>query len=299
MSKLDLNLLTTLHALLKYKSTTVAASHLKTSQSAVSRSLAKIRDLLGDELLVRNGQHLELTARGLELERDVPVLLSNMESIFSKQDFDPAECSETITIAINSSIAEWLVPPLFQLIKSQAPNMNLIIEDWDRSTPNLMSSQEIQLGVNYFPIDLPKSFIQRKVGKDGIVLVCRAQHPLSQLSKVSIHDVKDQAFAVHIMKDWNDKEPKAMEVFREYGFNMDVHLQCRHMSVILRSILTSDMVFFCPAMTGAQLDDQFAVIPVDREITVGDIGLFYSNRLMSDPMTRWLSKSLMKVIKSR
>ncbi|MFI3276755.1 LysR family transcriptional regulator [Vibrio sp.] len=300
MAKIDLNLLFTLQTLLKVKSTTLAAKELNTSQSAISRSLLKLRELIGDEILVRNGQKLELTVRGEELAHEVPYLMSQTNSLFAPKEFIPATCKEKLTVAMNASIAEWLVPPFIQLLSQQASKVELTIEDWESSTPDSLDKKETRIGVNYFPIELPKSFIQRKVGKDDFVLVCRTDHPLSQLDYITFEDIKSQSFAFHIMKDWNDDAPKAERVFKQNGLEMNVHLRCRHISIILKTILESDMVFFCSSLAAKQFDERFVAVPLDKNLDTptGDIGLFYSNQYTSDPITKWLESLLRKAIKA-
>ena len=54
----DLNLLRAFDALLRERHVTRAAERLEMSQSSMSASLAKLRDVLGDELLMRSGTGL-------------------------------------------------------------------------------------------------------------------------------------------------------------------------------------------------------------------------------------------------
>jgi DNA-binding transcriptional LysR family regulator len=61
--KVDLNLLPVLDALLRHRSVTLAARELEMSQSALSSSLARLRELLGDSLFVRTGRGLLPTPR--------------------------------------------------------------------------------------------------------------------------------------------------------------------------------------------------------------------------------------------
>ena len=53
LSRVDLNLLVALDALLMERSVTRAAARVGLRQSAMSHNLARLRALLGDELLVR------------------------------------------------------------------------------------------------------------------------------------------------------------------------------------------------------------------------------------------------------
>ncbi|RRQ75808.1 LysR family transcriptional regulator, partial [Streptomyces griseofuscus] len=69
MSKPDLNLLFTLNALLSEGSVAAAARRLQLSPSAMSRSLARLRQVTGDPLLVRAGRGLVPTPRALELNQ--------------------------------------------------------------------------------------------------------------------------------------------------------------------------------------------------------------------------------------
>ena len=67
LSRVDLNLLVHLDALLNERSVTRAAAHVGLSQSAMSHNLARLRDLFGDELLTRGPEGLRLTPRALAL----------------------------------------------------------------------------------------------------------------------------------------------------------------------------------------------------------------------------------------
>ena len=63
LNSLDLNLLVALEALLREASVSRAAMRIGLSQPATSHALQRLRDLIGDPLLVRNGARMELTPR--------------------------------------------------------------------------------------------------------------------------------------------------------------------------------------------------------------------------------------------
>src|ERR1700749_4895346 len=67
MSRPDLNLLVTLDVLLAEGSVARAASRLRLSASAMSRTLARLRETTGDPLLVRAGRGLVPTPRATAL----------------------------------------------------------------------------------------------------------------------------------------------------------------------------------------------------------------------------------------
>src|SRR5690242_2004836 len=67
LSSVDLNLFLVLHAVLEERSATRAAARLHVTQSAVSNALSRLRELLGDPLVVRHGRGLVPTPRAEEL----------------------------------------------------------------------------------------------------------------------------------------------------------------------------------------------------------------------------------------
>ena len=75
LAGIDLNLLTSLDALLDQRSVTLAARRLGLTQPAVSHALRRLRDLLGDELLVRTAAGMRPTPRALELRPAVRAAL--------------------------------------------------------------------------------------------------------------------------------------------------------------------------------------------------------------------------------
>ena len=81
MDSLDLNLLVTLDVLLSEGSVVGAAKRLQLSASAMSRSLARLREATGDPLLVRAGRGLVPTPRALELRGRVRQVVDDAEAV--------------------------------------------------------------------------------------------------------------------------------------------------------------------------------------------------------------------------
>ena len=67
----DLNLLVALDALLHERHVTRAAARVGLTQSATSHALGRLRELFGDELLVRSPHGMEATVRAVALAEPV------------------------------------------------------------------------------------------------------------------------------------------------------------------------------------------------------------------------------------
>src|SRR5271170_8002582 len=88
LNSLDLNLLVALDALLLEASVSRAAMRIGLSQPAASHALQRLRDLVGDPLLVRNGSRMELTPRALALRAPLAQALDQVRSLFVPDAFD-------------------------------------------------------------------------------------------------------------------------------------------------------------------------------------------------------------------
>jgi DNA-binding transcriptional LysR family regulator len=86
MNKLDLNLLCALDVLLSTGSVTEAAERMHLSAPAMSHTLARIREVLGDPILVRAGQRLIPTQRAMELREPVRRLVAEARQLMLPTD---------------------------------------------------------------------------------------------------------------------------------------------------------------------------------------------------------------------
>lgn len=82
----DMNLLIALDALLEEGSVVGAARRMHLSPAAMSRTLTRIREALGDPVLVRAGRGLVPTPRALALQEQVRTLVNQATALFQARD---------------------------------------------------------------------------------------------------------------------------------------------------------------------------------------------------------------------
>src|SRR6185295_20190914 len=100
LSAIDLNLFLVLHAVLEERSATKAAARLHVTQSAVSNGLARLRQLLGDPLVVRHGRGLVPTPRAEQLAPLLRDVADRLAMALNRGEFVPEESTRTFTIAL-------------------------------------------------------------------------------------------------------------------------------------------------------------------------------------------------------
>ncbi|MGW5972650.1 LysR family transcriptional regulator [Streptomyces sp. NPDC055186] len=125
LASVNLNLLVPLLALLEERSVTRAAERVGLSQPAMSHALTRMRRLLGDDLVVRQGTGLTLTPRALELIAPLRSALEQTAHIVNFPCFDPATDRRVITIALTNSTAFVVGPRLARLVAERAPHATL------------------------------------------------------------------------------------------------------------------------------------------------------------------------------
>ena len=124
LARIDLNLLVTFEALMDLRSVTLAAERLGRTQSAVSHALARLREQVGDPLLVKVGGKMQPSPFALTLIEDIRPLLRGIERVITPPaDFDPATSERKFTIM--SAAFPGVVSNVSQRVVSEAPNVDV------------------------------------------------------------------------------------------------------------------------------------------------------------------------------
>src|ERR1700704_246432 len=130
LSVLDLNLLVALDALLLEANVSRAAMRIGLSQPAASHALQRLRDLIGDPLLVRAGARMELTPRALALRGPLTQALDQVRGLFISDDFDAGRSERQFRLMMPDLAVELLMPPLMAKVTKLAPNVTIDVVPW-------------------------------------------------------------------------------------------------------------------------------------------------------------------------
>lgn len=151
----DLNLLKALVALVEERSTVAAAQRLFLSQSTVSGTLARLRELLGDELLVRNGRTMEPTPRALELLEAIRPHLDGLSAALAEgQAFNPAIDERVFRFGCTDAVALAALPSLSAMLRREAPRSHLVVRIGDyRTLPGMLATGEVSTALAYLRDD--------------------------------------------------------------------------------------------------------------------------------------------------
>jgi LysR family transcriptional regulator, nod-box dependent transcriptional activator len=125
LAGVDLNLLVSLEALLAERSVTRAADRVGLSQPGMSNTLARLRKLFDDPLLVREGLGLVPTPRAEALRQPVQEALSLIrQALDDRPGFDPVTGHATFTVSCSDYSMLMLIGPLVRRLAA-APGLTI------------------------------------------------------------------------------------------------------------------------------------------------------------------------------
>ncbi len=189
---LDLNLLKVFDVVMSERSLTRAAEQLALTQPAVSNALRRLREALGDELLVRKGRTLEPTPRAEALWPAVRGCLQQLQASLAPPGFDPASATSTFILTMADATAAEMMPGLLGIITAQAPDVSLrVVPLTTRDPRQLLEDGHADLAVGHFPAVLADltaraqagdtaGFLHHRLFSGDYVCVMRKGHPLAR-----------------------------------------------------------------------------------------------------------------------
>lgn len=157
LSGLDLNLLLPLQAILEERHITRAAERCNLSQPAMSRALVRLRETLGDDLVVRTGRGYERTPRGERLLEELESLLPRLDAMMRGEAFDPSQTQERFRVTGTDHAATVLLPSVVAAFRRTAPRALLEVVAWSEDGYLRVEAGacDLALGVASAPIPPP------------------------------------------------------------------------------------------------------------------------------------------------
>jgi len=190
LRRCSMSLLLCFDSLMRTRSVTATARQLNKSQPAISRDLARLRELLKDQVFVVISKRLAPTERAQSLHAQVRASLAGLEDALSLgQPFSPAELSGVINIGAAAHIELLLAAPLTTLLQQAAPGLTVRFQPvhGDFSQEDIDSGR-MDLAIGLFST-LPARFPCQVLFSDERVGVVSSRHPSSHRGSLTLKDL--------------------------------------------------------------------------------------------------------------
>jgi DNA-binding transcriptional LysR family regulator len=175
---IDLNLLFVLEALIAERSVTRAARRLEVTQSAASHALSRLRELLGDPILVRQGNDMTVTPRASALAEPLREVMDRVQGIVhGSAPFDPAKAQRSFTIRSSDYTELVLLPRVVARVRREAPGVDLRMRGAIDDAHAGLRDGTVDIVIGPMT-DSPPGLLCQPLLEDGFVCVVRAGHPV-------------------------------------------------------------------------------------------------------------------------
>ncbi|WP_437976823.1 LysR family transcriptional regulator [Sorangium sp. So ce295] len=294
MSLPDLNLLVTLDVLLTEGSVTGAARRLRLSPSAMSRALARLRETLGDPLLVRAGRGLVPTPRALELRERVSHLVQGAEAVLRPAEkLDLKRLVRTFTLRTSEGFVESFGPALIERTGAEAPGVRLrfVAKPDKDSAPLRTGAVDLETGV--VDEDTSPELRTQALFRDRFIGVVRSDHPLG---RAKITPARYAAGRHVVFSRRGVAKGRIDETLAGLGLAREVVTIVGGFATAIALARATDLIATVPDHHTRSLRDglfSFALPFAAPEITVS---LLWHPRLDADPAHRWLRDSVREVV---
>ena len=286
ISRLDLNLLRVLDAVLSERSVVRAARQLHVTPSAISNALARLRSELGDPLVIRSGRGVVPTTRAARLAPSLKRALSELERAVQPDAFDPATTNRQFTLAIADAGQLSRLPLLTKSLTREMPRAQLRAVGIDTYlSSGGITGAEVDVGI-IGGVEKAPGVHSTPLYKEDSVLVARRGHPKinSQITKTQLGQLQHVEVEVAPGRGYR-------ELARSYA-RLDIK---REVAVVVPSFIAAaavvaqtDFVGTLPAslveVLGERLGLRVVTAPAPR-ITI-DIKLVWHDRTDDDPAMR-------------
>jgi DNA-binding transcriptional LysR family regulator len=253
LAGIDLNLLAAFEALMAERNVTRAAEHMGLTQSAMSNTLARLRCLLADPVLVRTAGGMRPTDRAIELIEPVGAALRGIRRALAPRDrFIPSRSGQRFRIITADLNELMLLPPLVRRLGREAPGVDLEVTHVGSGFPaEELRSGQADLAIGTF--NVPDGFVARKVLDEDFVCIVRRNHPRVR-SRLTLRRFTELGHV--LVSPFGGRGGMVDQALVAQGRVRRVAIQTRHFLIAPLLVAQSDLVATVPR----RLAERFATL---------------------------------------
>lgn len=294
---IDTNLLVILDALLEQRSVSRAAQRLGLTPSAVSHALGRLRDLFGDELLVRAGRSMAPTARAETLQPRLRTLMEDLQGLLASDDVDPATLRRTFRLVASDHFERLILGPLSARLAQSAPDAGLHVRYVSTDKTARLRDGSVDLVVGRWTAP-PADLLVEPLLTDGFVTLLREGHPAA--APEGPLDLDDFLALDHILVaplggSTGIVDDALARLGRERRITRIVpgHTSAPHLAAASDLAVTLSWRIAAPACALGGL--VMCRPPAELELQPYSVDLGWHRRADNDPAHRWLRRQLHEV----
>jgi DNA-binding transcriptional LysR family regulator len=288
LRRLDLTLLLVFAALMRHRRLTLVAAQMGLTQSAISHSLRRLREVFDDPLFRRRPNGVEPTARALALEPVVAGIVAlARRALQVESGFEPLRSDRVFALGALDYETSVMAGPLTLLLRREAPNTRLVVRGVARREAlDLLADGRLDLAIGFFP-DLPERFVRDPLYDEDYVVIARRGHPVARGRLTLARYVACQHLLVSIGGDFHgivDRELATRGRSRRVVATVPMFLPA------LAIVAETDLIATVPRRLAGKHGRRFglALLPPPLAIRRFAVSTVAHRRMADDPGQVWL-----------
>lgn len=284
INKIDIKQLRIIQGLLQERNLSRVAAQMGLTQQAISEQLRKLRIIFNDHLFVRSSNGVVPTSLAEEMEDKINTILNEVEGLFSDKNFSAEKLSGTFIISATDYAVKAVLPSLTSAIRSAAPNLKLIIRDFESDNLyNLLASSEIDLALT-FSAFVPDKCHSLLLFREQHICVASRHSPLIA-QPLQLSDIASQPQLIVSPSRANLKGSHD-SWFAQQGLKRNIVMSVPSFAAAADIVEQSDTIAFLPS----RLLPNEKVAPLQLDITPPSFEVIaaWHSRSNHSPVHKWI-----------
>lgn len=282
----DLNLLVAFEVLMAERNVTQAARRLGRTQSSVSHALARLRDQLGDPLMVKVAGGMQPTPFALQLVEELRPILGRLRRVLAHvEPFEPRTSRRSFRVAIDD-VAPSFFPRLMADVRRSAPGVTVEWVAEGMRTPTDVAEGHVDAAILAAALPLPPGVDSQPAGAFRWSTFVRRDHPAVEAwgpGAWSRHP--------HVLVGVSNRLPSpVVAAAKDAPPPRTVGARVINFSAVAPLLARTDFLATLPATVFDDALDRHALraLPPPYAIPPMPQRLIWSRRLANDPANQWL-----------
>lgn len=311
LSRIDLNLLVALQVLVEECNVSKAADRLFITQSAMSKTLGRLRELFDDPLFTRSSHGMVATPRALDIQKKLTVLLHGVQDLVADQEFDPWTYSGEFKVAIPEYVGMAILPSLLEELQQEAPHIRIVAISRIEQQLEQLASGDLDFAIHVKHARYGSDFTVDPIASMPPVLLVRQGHPL-RTSRKELKTPDDLRYVVenYPQVGWYVPDMEELEfvqrdmeqrdgILRRGRPRGEIVFETSHMFSAIEVIKRTNCVLFGPPLITRHPLLGVGVasmrLPV-REENYFHYVLAIHKRLEASPVHQWLRQKILAIV---
>lgn len=285
ITAMDLNLLVVLDVLLQERNVTRAARRLHRTQSATSHALGRLREQLGDPLLVRIGGEMRPTPKAERLAREVSRILGTIARVLAEEGaFQPATTDRVFRLAGPDFVAATL-PALLARMAVETPSAGVeLVPD----APGMLREvADGRVDVAIAPTAAPKAdgLCSAAIAALDWAVYARAEHPAA-----ASWSAEAWAAYPHVrVRTSSGRESPVDVAARAQHLSRRPGPYLPHFLLAPPLLARSDLLMTVPRAVLADVAPRFGLVALPCPVRLApiELSMFWSAQLDHEPAIAW------------